>query len=140
MKIRNGFVSNSSSTAFVLMTTEENFKKSISNLKGWQKEILNIISTKNLKPFLGHKIISIEIFSTESVLEGLGLGLYEGCFPKTEKHINEVKEAEISSLPDYKKVYYYYNLESSIWDAIEDLEKELEKISKDSYMSKHYDG
>jgi len=65
MKIRNGFVSNSSSSSFVLLTTEENHQKVLETYIGEDKEIIELI-TKNL--FKKKKIFGKDMLQGEGYM------------------------------------------------------------------------
>jgi hypothetical protein len=51
MKIRKGFVSNSSSSSFVIFVKKSDFDKIQATLSGLEKDILSFIEPKNIKAF-----------------------------------------------------------------------------------------
>lgn len=66
MKVRNGFVSNSSSSSFILATTKENLDNVISSLTEEQVELYNkmknnIISRKKVEAF-GKELTVFELY------------------------------------------------------------------------------
>ncbi len=57
MKTRNGFVSNSSSSSYVVMTTMENHLRALSKLGGYAQAVINALEGTKCK-FLGKDCIS----------------------------------------------------------------------------------
>ena len=108
MKIRNGFVSNSSSSSFLLITTKENHEKAFKQLSPYEKAVIKtIVSTGN---FLGRKIIwigdlcpmdysytfeelKVSNYKEGSDPEAESEGSYE-AFSKYENIVNELSDED----------------------------------------------
>jgi len=69
MKIRNGFVSNSSSSSFILATTKENLDNVISSLTEEQVELYDkmkrTITSRNKVEAFGKELTIFEIYNCE---------------------------------------------------------------------------
>ena len=81
MKIRNGFVSNSSSSSFILATTKENLDKVIGNLTEEQVELFekmksHIVSRKELEAF-GKTLTVFEIYNYHGETPFYEMGDYD---------------------------------------------------------------
>lgn len=61
MKIRCGFISNSSSSSFILITTKENHEKTLEKLDNYAKAVINSIASES-KVF-GKNLVYITTFS-----------------------------------------------------------------------------
>ena len=57
MKIRNGFVSNSSSSSFVVLTTVENHNRAMDKLSDYTKAVVNKIMYKKDKQLFGRDMM-----------------------------------------------------------------------------------
>ena len=64
MKIRNGFVSNSSSSSFVLVTTTENWERVKKELHPFEVKVAESILGKE-RTFLGQEVVSFSTWCTE---------------------------------------------------------------------------
>ena len=104
MKIRNGFVSNSSSSSFLLMTTLENHNKTLEKLSKYEKAVMQQII--NTRRFLGKEVAYVGDLSPmdESYLFGyFSLKNYEeGSDPEAEK--NGPAEALYNYEEELKKI------------------------------------
>lgn len=71
MKIRDGHVSNSSSSSFVLMTTKENYERALAEADPYVKAVAKALVDKDAskQKFLGKKIV---VFSHYSDSGGMG--------------------------------------------------------------------
>lgn len=58
MKIRNGWVSNSSSSSFVIFASREAFDAALEGLTDIEKKIANLFISKKSEDFLGRKVYS----------------------------------------------------------------------------------
>ena len=113
MKIRNGFVSNSSSSSFVLLVSKEVHDKAMEKLSPYQKAVINSISDKGF--FLNKEIIYIGDLSvqdySDTFEESLELEDYEeGSDPNEEDGAYEayMKYEEIINeiAPDGETFYW----------------------------------
>ena len=64
MKIRNGFVSNSSSSSFIILTSRKNHEKAISEFNKKEQKIINLIMC-NKSVLFGKEILYGEDISCE---------------------------------------------------------------------------
>jgi len=62
MKIRKGFVSNSSSSSFVLYATKENYDKMMQELNAFERDVAEHMKTSEEK-FMGIDVVSFSDFS-----------------------------------------------------------------------------
>ena len=58
MKTRNGFVSNSSTSSFVLIMTKERYEESIKDYKKEEKKVIDSMASKS--KFLGRDIVTFK--------------------------------------------------------------------------------
>jgi len=65
MKIRFGFVSNSSSSSFVITTTKENFDKVLAESDDYTKEVIEELGIGKTT-FLGKELVYLSTFSDHS--------------------------------------------------------------------------
>jgi len=56
MKVRSGFVSNSSTSSFVIMTTKSNSDKALESLSPYHRAVMDCIL--NMGEFMGQEIVS----------------------------------------------------------------------------------
>jgi len=97
MKIRNGFVSNSSSSSFIIATTIQNHQKVMDQLNEIEKSVVNAIMNQKSK-FCGFDLIVGECVSSED--------FYTLC----ELNI-DIEEDKIYSIWDKYKVMVNKNKE-----------------------------
>ena len=97
MKIRNGFVSNSSSSSFILITSKENYDKASENLSDVQKKFLEDIMHR--KVFNGNKIVYFQHYSS-----------YGGS-----SELNYINDLKIVSDEDKEGIY------ESLWELKQNL-------------------
>jgi len=57
MKVRDGHVSNSSSSSFVLLTSKENYEKAVADATPWQRAVAEAMKGEEGK-FLGIDVVS----------------------------------------------------------------------------------
>jgi len=62
MKTRNGFVSNSSSSSFIVMTSKENYDKVLAGSDSYIRAMMKGMSVSEHK-FLGRDVVSFGIFN-----------------------------------------------------------------------------
>ena len=111
MKIRNGFVSNSSSSSFLLITTIENHNHVMGQLTNYERAVIIAImkTTENSKQSLfGREVVCLEEFSGESYYTIGELVL--------EKKWEEFEEKEC---PDYPE-----DIRNNAWEKYQELVKE----------------
>lgn len=66
MKVRMGFVSNSSSSSFVIVTSVENHERVIKQLNDLEKAVVNAMMYKRSGTFFGREIMVGEEVSSEN--------------------------------------------------------------------------
>jgi uncharacterized protein YaaW (UPF0174 family) len=107
MKIRNGFVSNSSSSSFVLIAKSDAFKEKFEKIKDEDKKLINLIIEEDISTIDG---INIYNFISDEC------DVYENIS-------NEFQE--ISKIKDDDKQYEAINLKLNIfYNFIEELKKD----------------
>jgi len=88
MKIRNGFVSNSSTSSFVLIMSKASFEESFAKMDDYQKEVIDQLGYSEDK-FLGNDIVVVSGCngnrSSFEYMEGFktGIGMNETEFYET---------------------------------------------------------
>ena len=111
MKVRNGFVSNSSSSSFVCITTLENHQRAIQNVHPYTREVLKQVKFEE-KDFLGHKVIFIgDIMDAVS-----GYHFLDDVKVKNEKKF--VKIPSCPESPDEAMYEYYEELKKDGKDKV----------------------
>jgi hypothetical protein len=128
MKIRTGFVSNSSSSSFVMLATVENHEKALESLNDLQRAIINAMS----HCFKKHKIFGQDLIML-NYMAGEYSSLPENLFQQlAEKYPAELYDNGEASL-EYDEDERYLNWET-IWEAVDKYQTEVEK-DKDNYWS-----
>jgi hypothetical protein len=120
MKVRLGFVSNSSSSSFIMLVTEEDYKAVYEGLNSIEKKVMDYL-VKDGGNFAGHKI---KKFSTYS---GDGYGTWDECSV-------ELTEEEQQKLVDADKYEDEYNdwLLDDVFNKV--CKKFKNKITHSEYM------
>jgi len=60
MKVRSGFVSNSSSSSFVLVTSVENHERVLGELTEYERAVAEAMAVKETQTLFGKKIVVVE--------------------------------------------------------------------------------
>ena len=131
MKTRSGFVSNSSSSSYVIVVEKTEFDKLKATLTDLQKDILAYLSGRGeSQRFMGNEVVTIQYtegnYSTlEDYAEGMGETGYQGI---REKKLREAKERALKENED--ATWEDLEIEGDDIDAYEEWEKVIEKIDK----------
>jgi hypothetical protein len=115
MKIRNGFVSNSSSSSFLLLTTVENYERAKANLTKFQLAVAEQMKTE-AKVF-GRDMVSFETWNNQ------------GCNWTEDFWVEGDLEEDPEANPKGEDVR----------DAFDSFETEVKKGPKDEYYTKSID-
>ena len=63
MKVRSGFVSNSSSSSFVLVTSVENHERVLSELTEYEQAVAEAMAVRREHTLFGKKVVVVEEYS-----------------------------------------------------------------------------
>lgn len=119
MKIRNGFISNSSSSSFVLITTKENYDRAMKEATPFQQALAKAMANEDT--FMGKPVVK---FGAMSVMDSSMFEYFDVDFDEPES-----KEEEDEEEPEEY-------CRSEAWDTFETL---LYKNKKE-VISMHLDG
>lgn len=105
MKIRTGFVSNSSSSSYVIVLEKSVYDQLVAQLTELQRDILAFLSGRDenaTQQFMGHTVVTIQYtegnYSTlDDYAEGMGETGYKGFI---EKRLEEVKAKVLAENED----------------------------------------
>jgi len=131
MKIRTGFVSNSSSSSYVIVLEKSVYDQLLSQLTDLQKDILVFLSGRDesaTQEFMGHTVVTIQYTegnysSLDDYTEGMGETGYQGI---REKKLREAQEKALKG--DEDATWGDIEIEEDNIDAQEEWEKVIEKI------------
>lgn len=107
MKIRTGFVSNSSSSSFVLIVDENRYKEILETLSPLEKDIMSYIT--KISDIGSTKIVVVEGYSNE---DGWTLSYYKpgsGIEKVSRDTLQDVFDGLLRKLKDGKHFYSYQN-------------------------------
>ena len=106
MKVRSGFVSNSSSSSFILITSVENHKKALEQLTGYERAIANVMVKEREEELFGTKVVVAEEYSGEwsSIYEGVELDEKWLKHERSEEGGTEYPEIRSEAWHEYKRI------------------------------------
>ena len=114
MKVRMGFVSNSSSSSFVLFVKESDFEKVRKDLSGLEKSMLDTVGAEKVKAF-GLNLVKISWMSGDgSVLENCTFDDVELSEEEKEKLEDEGPDSLFDEVVEKLKKFPHLENEESV--------------------------
>jgi len=98
MKVRNGFVSNSSSSSFVITTTLENHKRALSKLSPYVAAVLEAMGGEEKKAF------GVDLITFSTYMDNGGGGTFEGLDVEYEPETKSNKKGKMKVVEEESAV------------------------------------
>jgi hypothetical protein len=146
MKIRSGFVSNSSSSSYVIVIEKSVFDNLLTQLSELQRDILAFLSgregNENSQTFMGQKVVTIQYtegnYSTlEDYAPGMGETGYKGILEKRfqEAQAKALAQNEDASYEDVQRILGKVKDEDpDPFEEWESIEEKIDALPKDKVL------
>jgi len=116
VKIRNGFVSNSSSSSFFTAVTKEGHEKVLSKMNDLEKTVVEAIVRKG-------KFAGIDIFTLSKSQDA-------GDFDSLEDELSGVISTIINELEDKGEKFYEDDVCDDVYDAVSEYQSKVSELGE----------
>ena len=130
MKIRNGFVSNSSSSSYLILITKDDYDKMLGDLTDLEKMVLKELPSSSVKAF-GMSMKTIEWTSGNyDTFEDMSFSKFKSAIPKKTKKEEKSKSGVHATCGNSDTNYESLEEEDDICDLVYEARGAIEEKAK----------